>query len=41
MLNIFNYERMSKSKKSSEAKMVEDDERPEWNWIKKNSLDLE
>ena len=41
MLNMFNYEHMSKSKKSSEVKIDEVDERPEWNWIKRNSSDLE
>ncbi len=47
MLNIFNLENMSKGKKSSEdkksseGKMTEDDERPEWDWIKRNRRDLD
>ena len=39
MLNIVSLEHMSNHKKPSEDKMVEDTERPEWDWIKRKSLD--
>jgi hypothetical protein len=32
---------MSNNKKSSEGKMAEEHERPEWDWIKKNRCDLD
>jgi len=32
---------MSKGKKSREGKMDEEHERPEWDWIKRNRLDLD
>ncbi len=32
---------MSKGKKSSEDKMTEDHERPEWDWIKSKRSDLD
>ena len=32
---------MSNHKKPSEDKMTEDTERPEWDWIKKNSHSLD
>ena len=36
MMNVSNLENMSNHKKTSNNETIEDNERPEWDWIRKN-----